>query len=115
MTPKELQEYGPKNAVLINRESSRGIAEFRDEFGQIVELDGIVEEVSDCGNRARIKVLLHLGVTARGNPMLGVTSWFNAAALEPYEGVNIWAKGLVRRNLKRRSGVDEPSPFWEAF
>lgn len=114
MTPTELQRYGIRNAVLISREVSRGIADFRDELGQAVELDGLIEEIS--GGRARVRVLLHVGNRAGSTPMLGIVDWIRAEDLEPYEGINLWAEQLVRRNLRKRNGEDvsEPrtSPFW---
>ena len=62
MTPAELQRYGERNGVLISREASRPIADFRDELGQTVELDGLIEEIR--GHHARVKVMLQVGVKA---------------------------------------------------
>jgi hypothetical protein len=114
MTPTELQRYGVRKGVLISREASKDFADYRDELGQTVELDGLVEEIS--GDQARVRVLLYLGKTGSGKSMLGVSSWIKAQELTPYEGINVWAERLVRKNLRVRNGEDvsEPreSPFW---
>ena len=117
MTPNELRCYGERNGVLISREASRGFADYRDELGQTVELDGLVEEIR--GGQAKVRVLLYLGKTGNGKSILGVTGWIKAQELTPYEGINIWAERLVRKNLRVRNGEDvsEPreSPFWAAL
>ena len=114
MTPAELQRYGERNGVLISREVSRGIADFRDELGQTVELDGLIEEINE--GKARVRVMLQVGRKPGSGPMFGVMNWICAEDLEPFEGISLWAEGLVRKNLRKRNGeeVSEPrtSPFW---
>ncbi|KZR84128.1 hypothetical protein MITS9509_03199 [Synechococcus sp. MIT S9509] len=117
MTPGELQRYGVRNGVLLSREVRRNIADFRDELGQTVQLDGLIEAIS--GTHARVCVLLHVGnkgIGSRGGPMLGTITWVNESDLEPYEGINVWAQSLVRKILRKRAGKDvsqpRESPFW---
>ncbi len=114
MTEEELKCYGCRNGVIISREASRQFADYRDELGQTVQLDGLIEDIA--GTTARVRVLVHIGNRSRSEPMLGVTSWINASDLEPYEGINVWTESLVRANLRKRKGEqdDQPrqSPFW---
>lgn len=102
------------DGVILSREASRRVAEYRDEFGQVVELDGVIEEVRDgC---VLVRVLQVLEVPRNTRPVIGVRVWCGVEEVEPYEGVNLWNEAMVRRNLRRRAGEDvsEPrvSPFW---
>jgi hypothetical protein len=44
MDSREWEVYRERDAVLLSRDVSRGILECRDELGQVVELDGLLEE-----------------------------------------------------------------------
>ena len=93
---------------MLSREANKDFADYRDELGQVVELDGLVEKIS--GDQSRLRVLLYLGRMGRRSPILGMTSSIHAQELTTYEDINAWAERLVRKNLRVRNGEDVSEP-----
>jgi len=116
MDSREWEVYRERDAVLLSREVSRGILECRDELGQVVELDGLLEEKE--GEWGKVRVLQVEGERWQRLAVIGLLVHVHRDDLSRYEGLNVWHPHRVRRILRRRRGEDDgpvESPYWSAL
>ena len=101
--------FSARDGVLLSTGASKEILSAYDDDGCIIQLDGVIEEIT--GERCRVRVLLESAMP--GTPVIGMTLWVRRSDVSRTEGIHVWGQMSAKAHArKRRGGRWGESSYW---